>query len=475
MNKLKHHIVSKGFNLSSSYLLQWVKASLLILIAPLMILAIYDIYGRLSFVDTLIGASFAFIFSLFFIRPYLSDLSALTHYVEQLAQDNTAKAPSLSFLSNVEKLSSTVNELHNSWEERRHLLEESLIESKMIFDILPDIVIILDDELRILRANSAAHNAFEMLPEVTHIQELLPDPAVLSFIKWVMHDKKGKDLELAMPAHSRNYIVHIENFPVYSPGGISVIMVLHDITESKSTEKLFADFVANASHEIRTPLASIVGFIETLQTSAKDDPVARDKFLQIMADQSSRMAMLVSDLLSLSKIEMKSNTPPTERVEIVSIIKEIISQLEWPASERNIVLSLNIEEADTVITGDSTELMQLFTNLIQNAIKYGYESSVVTVTVRCSPVPIALPELKGAGKVLAIEIQDQGEGIDKEHLPRLTERFYRVDGARSRTHKVGGTGLGLSIVKQIIKRHQGGMTITSVTGVGSCFTVYFPV
>jgi two-component system, OmpR family, phosphate regulon sensor histidine kinase PhoR len=465
----------RTMNFSSVYWLRWMKASLLIVIAPVMVLSIYVIYGKLTIADTLYGAIAAFIISLLFIRPYLSDLSALTHYVEQLAQNRTAQAPSLSFLSNVEKLSASVNELHDSWRERRLMLEETIIESKIVFDILPDIVIMLDKNLQILRTNSAANVIFKK--RVTHqkLQELLPDPTLLSFIKWVMHDKKSKDLEVYLPEPlNRYYLVHIEKFPVYSPAGIAVIIVMHDISESKHTEKLFADFVANASHEIRTPLTSLIGFIETLQEAAENDPEARKKFLKIMAEQGERMSCLVSDLLSLSKIEMKSHTPPTEKVAIKEILEVVISQLEWTASDRNITMNLIAGEDACTITGDRNELIQLFTNLIENAIKYGNEGSEVTITMQqVTNIPKEVPSLKSAKRALAIEVRDQGEGIEKEHISRLTERFYRVDSARARKSKIGGTGLGLSIVKHIVKRHQGGLIIDSTVGVGSSFTVYF--
>jgi two-component system phosphate regulon sensor histidine kinase PhoR len=251
---------------------------------------------------------------------------------------------------------------------------------------------------------------------------------------------------------------------------------MHDVTESKNTEKMLSDFVANASHEIRTPLASLIGFVELLQTTAKDDPAAREQFLKIMADQGERMSRLVSDLLSLSKIEMNANTPPSEFVRVESAIHAAIDQNRWSSKERNITIAFNREAPLPEITGDSHELTQLFTNLLSNAVKYSHADSTVTVSTGiCETIPREATHAERLERMLFISVQDQGDGIEKEHLPRLTERFYRVDNARTRKNKVGGTGLGLSIVKHILRRHKGELGIESTVGVGSRFTVYLPL
>lgn len=437
-------------------------------------LAVYGIYGKLDLKDITYGAIISFLVSLIIVRPYFGDLSALTAYVENLALNKKAKAPSLSFLSNFTKLSGAVDHLHKSWEEKKIQFESLIVESKILFDLLPDILITLDEDLKIIRTNSAAHSTFKRRMTQVKLEEVIPDPVLLNFVKWVMHDKKGKDLELHIPEPlNRHYIVRIEKFPIQSPGGISIIIVMHDITESKNTEKMLSDFVANASHEIRTPLASLIGFVEILQTTAKDDEGAREQFLKIMADQGERMSRLVSDLLSLSKIEMNANTPPSEQVNISHTVKLAIEQNQLQAKERNIVVQLSGTEQLPVIIGDSHELIQLFTNLLSNAIKYGHMGSVVTVTAGIYDTEVSSAE-RGR-EMLFIAIQDQGDGIEKEHLPRLTERFYRVDNARTRKTKIGGTGLGLSIVKHILRRHKGELGIESTLGEGSRFTVYLPL
>lgn len=460
---------------SGASLFRLIKASLLILIAPLMVLTIYAIYGKLSAPDAMMGIAASFFISILFIRPYLADLSSLTEYVEQLALDKRVQAPALSFLSNVEELSSAVNHLHTSWETKKLHLEAAVIESKIIFDTLPDIIIMTDSEFHIVRANSAAHITFGRSLNERKLEEIVHDPLLFSFMKWVMHDKRGKDLELTLPElQGRHYVVRIEKFPVHSPGGIALIIVMHDITEAKRTEKMFMDFVANASHEIRTPLTSIVGFIETLRTVAKDDKEAQQHFLGVMAQQADRMARLVSDLLSLSKIEMNANTLPTEKVDIRSLLENAVRQMEWNAKERNIVIETNVAKRLPKVTGDYNELLQVFSNLLGNAIKYGSGDSTITVTAKISTViPKDAINYRALQKALAISVEDRGEGIPPEHIPRLTERFYRVDTGRSR--KIGGTGLGLAIVKHILKRHQGALNIESTLGKGSVFTVYLPI
>ena len=466
---IKHH------RREAAYFFRLLKASLLILIAPLMVLTIYAIYGKLTAADAIYGILAAFLISILFIRPYLADLSSLTEYVEQLALDRRVQAPALSFLSNVEELSSAVNHLHTSWETKKLHLEAAVIEGKIIFDTLPDIIIMTDSDFRIVRANSAAHITFGLSLNEKKLEEIIHDPLLFSFMKWVMHDKRGKDLEMTLPElQGRHYVVRIEKFPVHSPGGIALIIVMHDITEAKRTEQMFMDFVANASHEIRTPLTSIVGFIETLRTVAKDDKDAQQHFLGVMAQQADRMARLVSDLLSLSKIEMNANTRPTEKVDIRSIIETAVKQMEWNAKERNITIEKALTKRLPKITGDYNELLQVFSNLLGNAIKYGASDSKITVTAKMSTVvPKDAINYRALKRALAVSVEDQGEGIAPEHIPRLTERFYRVDTGRSR--KVGGTGLGLAIVKHILKRHQGALNIESVVGKGSTFTVYLPV
>ena len=232
-----------------------------------------------------------------------------------------------------------------------------------------------------------------------------------------------------------------------------------------------ADFVANASHEIRTPLAGLIGYIETLRGLAKDDPVAKDQFFEIMEQNARRMAHLVDDLLSLSRIEMKEHETPEGDADIPALLDAARGDLAWNAEQRGIAITLETEGRPLIARGDGGELSQVFHNLLDNAIKYGDANGAVTITARpVSPVPAELGWPADAIGAIAVSVADQGEGIPREHLARLTERFYRVDTARSR--ELGGTGLGLAIVKHIVARHRGSLAIESELGDGSTFTVF---
>jgi two-component system, OmpR family, phosphate regulon sensor histidine kinase PhoR len=234
-------------------------------------------------------------------------------------------------------------------------------------------------------------------------------------------------------------------------GGAVAILTLHDITALKAAEQMRADFVANAGHELKTPLATLVGFIETLLGAARDDAAARDRFLGIMRGEAGRMSRLVDDLLSLSRIELNEHVPPTSQVTFGLLVEQVVDVLELRASERGIHLELTLADDLPDVLGDEDELAQVFQNLI--------------VAADC------LANGTGpTGGFVRVVVADQGEGIPSEHLPRLTERFYRVDNARSR--ELGGTGLGLAIVKHILNRHRGRLEISSTIGTGSTFAVW---
>ena len=240
--------------------------------------------------------------------------------------------------------------------------------------------------------------------------------------------------------------------------GAAAILTLHDITGLKRAEQMRADFIANAGHELKTPLATLIGFIETLLGPARDDAAARERFLGIMQGQATRMARLVDDLLSLSRIELNEHVAPTARVALPPLVEHIAAAHELRAGERGIRLVLSLPADLPEVLGDADELAQVFQNLLDNAIKYGRPDTQVSVAA------------EAGGGFVRVAVIDQGEGIASDQLPRLTERFYRVDTARSR--ELGGTGLGLAIVKHILNRHRGRLEIDSALGVGSTFTVW---
>jgi two-component system phosphate regulon sensor histidine kinase PhoR len=251
------------------------------------------------------------------------------------------------------------------------------------------------------------------------------------------------------------------------PGRPAVLITFRDISEQERLAEMRADFIANASHELRTPLASLRGFVETLQGPARNDPAARDRFLGLMASQAARMTRLIDDLLSLSRVEMRMHVPPSGVVDLEEVAAFVVQSLEPMRAEADIEVRLNRAAGQLRVRGDRDELVQIVQNLVQNALKYGRKGGLVEVTVK--------REAGGTGgpDVAVFSVRDDGPGIPAEHLPRLTERFYRVNASISRDK--GGTGLGLAIVKNIVNRHRGDLSIASEAGNGSTFTVRLPV
>jgi two-component system phosphate regulon sensor histidine kinase PhoR len=245
-----------------------------------------------------------------------------------------------------------------------------------------------------------------------------------------------------------------------------LLMTFHDLTPMRRVEEMRADFVANASHELRTPLAALSGFIDTLQGPARDDAAARARFLQIMQAQAHRMARLIDDLLSLSRIELSAHLRPQTPVDVVPIVRQVADGLQTLARDRQVKIQIQAPSAPLIVLGDHDELIRVFENLIENALKYG--ASGKRVEIDFSRVENAEGEAQAE-----ISVRDYGPGIAPEHLPRLTERFYRVDVADSRAQ--GGTGLGLALAKHIMNRHRGRLSIASNLGEGATFTVHLPI
>ena len=263
----------------------------------------------------------------------------------------------------------------------------------------------------------------------------------------------------------------IAALPEPAPDGTLALISVTDVTAIRRHGRTRADFVANASHELRTPISVLAGCIETLRGPAREDKAASDRFLEMMDVQADRMSRLVNDLLSLSKIELNEHYPPSSTVSLSSVIPPVVDSLQFAAESRRIEVSIDSEIAEPGVVGDRDELTQLFQNLIDNAIKYGAEGSSVRIAIGSGTLEGSGDRTQGIDAI-RVAVEDEGEGIPAEHLQRLTERFYRVDTARSR--EMGGTGLGLAIVKHIVNRHRGGLAIESELDVGSVFTVSLP-
>lgn len=454
------------------------KATLLISTVPMIVICVMAVYERLSFVEAIAVIIAVFFGSIFFAKPYMEDLSSLNHYVNQLALDRRAEIPPLSFLGNVNELSESVKNLSNSWENRKIELESALAESGILFDTLPDILLMINAKGMIVRANNSAFGAIGKSIINGKISEIIEDKHFLQALQDVQGGKKSVDVEITVKIHNvkKDYLAMMKKFPVNSPRGIDVVIVMHDITESRKTRQMTKDFVANASHEIRTPLTSIVGFLENMQdmNDSDDDREASKKFVKIMHEQAGRMVSLVNDLLSLSKVEVMESQFPDKILHVDGIINDSINKLKWIAKENNVAIKFKILDNIPEVIGEPSELEQVFTNLVSNAIKYSKNGGKVEITASVEKkTPEGSHILKTSNGIIVVSVKDYGEGIGEEHIPRLTERFYRVDKVRSRS--VGGSGLGLAIVKHIINRHLGDLIIESKLGEGSTFTIRLPI
>ena len=344
---------------------------------------------------------------------------------------------------------------HNS---RDAVLLTSLLEA------IPQPVMVISGAVRIVAANAEARALFPALRPGELLALLLRSPDVLDAVERVHASGKPETVAWRERVPVER-LFDVKVAPLDAPfSARAIVLTLRDLTEAHRVERMRVDFVANASHELRTPLASLLGFVETLQGAARDDPRARDKFLVIMRDQARRMARLVEDLLSLSHIEQNLHLRPETPIDLVSVVGHVVDTLTPMALEHGVVLELQAPQEITVF-GDRDELVRVAENLIENAIKYSDGSDDET-----KPVEIEVAVQNGRA---VLTVRDHGPGIAPEHLPRLTERFYRINVGESRAK--GGTGLGLAIVKHIVARHRGRLTIESSLGEGATFRVFLPL
>ena len=334
---------------------------------------------------------------------------------------------------------------------------------------MPDPAVLLDRAGRVIHLNAAAAQLAPALRKNELAQFALRSPEIITALREAIATSEPRRTTYHDSAPVDRWM-ELTITPVAVPtlfGGTDkcMLMTFHDQTPLRRVEEMRADFVANASHELRTPLAALSGFIDTLQGPARDDARARERFLGIMHTQATRMARLIDDLLSLSRVELSAHVRPDTLVDIVPIIRQVVDGLEPLARERQVVIEIELPETPVEIAGDREELLRLFENLIENALKYGASGGKVIVSLSSATSAEGAPEYR-------VMVRDFGPGIALEHLPRLTERFYRVDVGDSRAQ--GGTGLGLSLVKHILARHRGRLLIESVPRNGAVFTACFP-
>lgn len=351
-------------------------------------------------------------------------------------------------------------------------MAESLVPIEVL-DCVPTAVLVVDGKRRIIHANRSALDLLGAAAMGRDLALSVRHPNVLDAIDHVLAGNPEKSGEIVLPVPvARNLAFRTERLPgaPLADGSVATI-VLTDITSAKKAEEMRADFVANVSHELRSPLTALIGFIETLRGPASDDTTARTRFLDIMHRESQRMSRLIEDLLSLSRVEINEHVAPKTPADIRRILKGVIEVLEPQTAKQDITINLSIPDDMPMAVGDPDQLNQVFRNLIENAIKYGGDGQTITITVEAAA---RVPGTARPG--LSVSVTDNGPGIPKDVIPRLTERFFRADKARSNMAETGinSTGLGLAIVKHIVSRHRGHLSVESSIGKGSTFTVFLP-
>nr|WP_298683095.1 ATP-binding protein [uncultured Dongia sp.] len=354
--------------------------------------------------------------------------------------------------------------------------DASLQSYRAVLDALPDPVLVLDAQRQIRLANAAARTLLGAEIEARSLLSVLRQPALLTALDALARGESPDAMELPEIA-GHSLVAELSLIDEAAADIGQTLIVFHDVSNLRRAESLRSDFVANVSHELKTPLASLIGFLETLKGPARNDEQARARFLDIMLTEAQRMSRIVADLLSLSRIELNEHQSPEGRADLKRLVGSVLDGLALKAEQRGIVIQRPDAKSLPVVPGDADELTQVIQNLVDNALKYCRDQAMVTIRAEILTDPallrLHLPHPKGVAGAVALSIRDQGQGIAREHLPRLTERFYRVDTARSRD--LGGTGLGLAIVKHIVNRHRGKLEIQSVLGEGSTFTIYLPL
>jgi two-component system phosphate regulon sensor histidine kinase PhoR len=464
---------------SSVQVLPWLRfvvGSALLLLPTLVILIVVARLGQISTTALTAMAGLGLVTSIGLGWLNLRDYRTMGRYLDAVSLAKDAVPVPEEGSEAARSINLRIARLHRTWRRR---LERQRAQSKISRDMLEavtDPYLQLDENAIVVSANAAARELFGTRLLGRDIATLARHPDLLGAVAEVLAGGERRRVEFTLRGPVER-ILEARVTPFGDPGANGsrpIILSFYDITTLKRTDQMRADFIANASHELRTPLSSLIGYLETLRGPAKDDVEAHDRFLAIMQEQALRMGRLVNDLMSLSRIELVEHTRPTEPVSLRGVASHVIDALALKAESRRIKLVLNGPPGEMPVIGDSDQLTQLVQNLVDNAIKYGANDSEVTISLSTVDARAAgLGETDGSGRAVALSVRDRGAGIPREHLPRLTERFYRVDPARSRA--VGGTGLGLALVKHITNRHRGRLAIDSEEGRGSTFTVYLPL
>jgi two-component system phosphate regulon sensor histidine kinase PhoR len=432
---------------------------------PVVTLILLAALGWLPAGATLLAIAATLLATLLLVLLSSRDLDALSTRVRRLAAEPSESAPSPEpILPGLSRLAHDVQRAEQRIATQAVAAETLRRADTTVVDRLPDPLIVLAADHSVRRTNAAARAAFgDDMPAVLRHPELRAaiDRAVTTGVVQVA------EVTLSAPVPREVHAAVVPMDPTMADSGQAVV-VLSDRSREHAVERTRADFVANVSHELRTPLASLIGFIDTLRGPAADDPPAQQRFLGIMAEQAARMNRLIEDLLNLSQIELVEHQTPSDAVALRDLVARLVASYAPRLRQRGISLDLRTPDDLPAVTGDADQLTQVLQNLLDNAVKYGREGGTVRIELTEALPGVQWPARPG----VVVSVADQGAGIPRAHLPRLTERFYRVDTGRSRA--AGGTGLGLAIVKHIVNRHRGQLLIESEEGVGTTVSVWLP-
>ena len=443
----------------------------------LLALFILLLWGRLELIDVVLTSSAGVCVCWFLLSNDQQIISALRNYFQHKASSkNPAEAtPTSSLMFSETTSTSEISELlwlmFSAEKQASSAYNQLKVNNEYLYDVLHQLplpLILLDNRGHVQEFNERAKILFGHLQQHKPIAFVIRNNSLIETINQVIDSGTGlteTQLTLARP-DKQHFSVIISSFLVEEKSRTAVMFV--DQTTTLEAEKMRAEFVANVSHELRTPLTSIMGFVETLQGPAGEDQATREKFLKILLQQSQRMLRLVSDQLSLAKIERSDFVSKTAQASLTQAVERVRVALDHQIKTTDVTVNIDMPATPVIVAGVLDELIQMIQNLTENAIRYGRQNGQVNLTIKQNVTHEALPGIRLA----SICVADNGDGIAPSHLPRLTERFYRVDKGRSR--EMGGTGLGLAIVKHIVSRHRGHLDIASVLGQGSQFTIYLP-
>lgn len=441
---------------------------------------VFVILAAFNLVDptlAVISLAAVVIFNIVLLFPLTFELQQIKKYVASLAKGEIAQEDLLSLSEDdAKELVTAINNMHHFWTQKADVLEAQTISDTAVLDSLPDPIIMIDRAGNILGANLSARTSFGEKITDKNIDSVFHSNNFINAVSRVLNKESLSEnliFYVEDPVDQKFY-AHIKQLPWLSKGKAVAVISIYDLTKSMKIEKMQSDFVANASHELRTPLSVISGFVETLQTTAKDDPDAQQNFLGIIANQVEYMSNLIENLLSLSRIELNQDQHPQDKTDIVEIVENAVKSLELKAQNENMSIRLIKDDAIAPVKADAQQIKQIVQNLTDNAIKYGTPGTEVTLRIHnVDGIPPSKTIKTSSSKAVAVSFNNKGPKIAPEKLSRLTERFYRLQEHKDKNIK--GTGLGLAIAKHIIIRHQGNITVNSNGYNGTTFTIYLPI